>query len=575
MADPSLALREQIGDWLARARAAGWLNDADLAAFRAVECATSADLFAEQQGRPLVVAFFGGTGVGKSTLLNRLAGEPVARVGVERPTSHEVTLYLHDAIALTDLPSAFPVERVRVERHHDDRRRDVVWIDMPDIDSIATENRDLALAWLPYVDLLIYVVSPERYRDDAGWRQLQARGHRHGWLFVMNRGDEGDPRQVEDFAAELREAGFAQPLVLPTVCAAGGMGGAEDRFDEVEAAIRAVAEAHGIRELERLGQRARLVELRAALSRAAARLGDPQAWAGLGGQRAEEWQRAREDVLDALAWPIQEAAGRIALRRGAAGGGVLPFMGRAARRLVGRPADTADAGSAEVAADGEGDDAHFADHLWDAAAQGRLGRVVDRLEVEARRANVAVAPLLARLQAVVEEAPASAGESLRTALGRAIDRPGAPALRLARRVAKVAMVALPAAAALRVGYDVVAGYGRGLAGGAPFLGLDFAIHAGLLIALAWLLPALLHRLLRPDLRAALVRGLTAGLGAGLDAIEEDLDAAFDLAGQERQVLVAEAQHLSAAIDRQCQPGRTAPPPAVSRLIATAAEQVPR
>jgi len=41
------------------------------------------------------------------------------------------------------------------------------------------------------------------------------------------------------------------------------------------------------------------------------------------------------------------------------------------------------------------------------------------------------------------------------------------------------------------------------------------------------------------------------------------------------VLVAEAQHLSAAIDRQCQPGRTAPPPAVSRLIATAAEQVPR
>jgi len=575
VADPSLALREQVGDWLVRARAAGWLNDAEVATLRAVECATAADLFAEQQGRPLVVAFFGGTGVGKSTLLNRLAGEAVARVGVERPTSHEVTLYLHDGIALADLPDAFPVQRVRVERHHDDRRRDVVWIDMPDIDSIATENRDLVLGWLPYVDLLIYVVSPERYRDDVGWRQLQARGHRHGWLFIMNRGDEGDPRQVEDFAAELREAGFAQPLVLPTVCAAGGVGGAEDRFEEVETAIRAVADAHGVRELERLGQRARLRELHAALAGAAARLGDPEAWAGLAHHRAEEWQRARGDVNDALAWPIQEVAGRIALRRGEAAGGVLSFMGRTVRRLVGRPVDTSDAGSAEVAADGEGDDAHLAERLWDAAAQGRLARVVDRLEIEARRANVAVAPLLARLQAVVEEAPTTAGESMRTALGRAMARPGGPARRVARRVAKAAMVALPAAAALRVAYDVVAGYGRGLAGGAPFLGLDFAIHAGLLIVLAWLLPALLHRLLRPDLRAAVVHGLTAGLGAGLDAIEEDLDAAFDLAGQERQVLLGEAQHLSAAIDRQGQPGRSEPPPAVRRLIATAVEQVPR
>jgi len=572
VADPSLALREQVGDWLARARAAGWLNEADMATFRAVEYATAADLFAEQQGRPLVVAFFGGTGVGKSTLLNRLAGEAVARVGVERPTSHEVTLYLHDAIALADLPDAFPVQRVRVERHHDDRRRDVVWIDMPDIDSIATENRDLVLAWLPYVDLLIYVVSPERYRDDAGWRQLQARGHRHGWLFVMNRGDEGDSRQVEDFSAELREAGFAQPLVLPTVCAAAGTGGADDRFDEVEAAIRAVAEAHGIRELERLGQRARLRELHVALTGAAARLGDPQAWAGLAHHRAEEWQRARDDVSNGLAWPIQEAAGRIALRRGEGGGGILSLMGGALRRLAGRPSETADARSADVVGEGEGDDAHLAARLWDAAAQGRLARVVDRLEIEARRANVAVAPLLARLQAIVEEAPTIAGESLRTALVRAIDRPGGPARRFARRVARAAMVALPAAAALRVAYDVVAGYRRGLAGGAPFLGLDFAIHAGLLIALAWMLPAFLHRLLRPDLRAAIVRGLMAGLGAGLDAIEEGLDAASDRAGQERQALVAEAQHLSAAIHRQCQPGRSAPPPALRRLIATAAEE---
>jgi hypothetical protein len=573
VADPSLALREQVGDWLARARAAGWLTDGDLAAFRAAEHATPADLFAGREARPLVVAFFGGTGVGKSTLLNRLAGAEVARVGVERPTSHEVTLYVHDTVALADLPDAFPVERVRVERHHDDRRRDVAWIDMPDIDSTATENRALALAWLPHVDLLIYVVSPERYRDDAGWRQLRARGHRHGWVFVMNRGDEGDPRQVADFAAELRDAGFAEPLVVGTVCTAAGMGAPDDRFAELEAEVRAVADAHGVQELERIGRRARLAELRAALAAAATRLGDAAAWAGLGRQRAEEWRRARRDVIDSLAWPVREVAGRVVLRRGTAAAGMVPAVGRLVRRLIGRPPDAPDAGSAGAVAAGEGDDMDLADRLWDAAAQDRLARALDRLEVEARLANVAVAPLLARLQAVVDGAPSVMGTSLRTALGRAIARPGTPVQRVARRGAKAAMAVLPAAAVVRVAYDVVAGYGRGVAGGAPFLGLAFAVHAALLIALAWLLPALLHHLLRPDLRAAVVRGLTAGLDAGLDAIAEELDAAFDLALQERQVLTDEVDHLSAAIDRQCRPSRAAPPPAVRRLLAIPSEDV--
>ena len=52
-------------------------------------------------------------------------------------------------------------------------RRDVAWLDMPDIDSVEARNKSLVLSWLPYVDWLIYVVSPERYRDDVGWRLLE------------------------------------------------------------------------------------------------------------------------------------------------------------------------------------------------------------------------------------------------------------------------------------------------------------------------------------------------------------------------------------------------------------------
>jgi GTP-binding protein EngB required for normal cell division len=79
------ALLQRARQWATQASAAGFLDEADLARFAAVEAGPPADLFCDQQARPLVVAFFGGTGVGKSSLLNRLAGAAIARTGVERP----------------------------------------------------------------------------------------------------------------------------------------------------------------------------------------------------------------------------------------------------------------------------------------------------------------------------------------------------------------------------------------------------------------------------------------------------------------------------------------------------------
>ena len=32
------------------------------------------------------------------------------------------------------------------------------------------KNKDIVMQWLPFVDVLIYVVSPERYRDNKAWR---------------------------------------------------------------------------------------------------------------------------------------------------------------------------------------------------------------------------------------------------------------------------------------------------------------------------------------------------------------------------------------------------------------------
>ena len=144
----------------------------------------------------------------------------------------------------------------------------------PDIDSAHEANRKLALAWLPHVDLLVYVVSPERYRDDVGWRVLRERGHRHGWMFVMNRWDEGDLSQRADFERMLREAGFEDPVLVTTSCVDTGTPlPAPDRYAELEEAIRSLLAEHGVRELERIGQRARLLDLRRAVQSAAKRPG--------------------------------------------------------------------------------------------------------------------------------------------------------------------------------------------------------------------------------------------------------------------------------------------------------------
>ena len=111
--------------WFEQTHADGWTTDADQQRLDAVEQRGSSDLFETTDSRPLVVAFFGGTGVGKSSLLNRVAGAWIARVGVERPTSTEVAIYVHESVPLAKLPEALPVDQVEVKRHSNEEQRGV------------------------------------------------------------------------------------------------------------------------------------------------------------------------------------------------------------------------------------------------------------------------------------------------------------------------------------------------------------------------------------------------------------------------------------------------------------------
>ncbi|MEE9398518.1 MAG: GTP-binding protein, partial [Methylococcales bacterium] len=64
-------LIEKAKSWSQQGVETGWLSQSYADALNQLDERTPASLFDQDSQRPLVVAFFGGTGVGKSTLLNR------------------------------------------------------------------------------------------------------------------------------------------------------------------------------------------------------------------------------------------------------------------------------------------------------------------------------------------------------------------------------------------------------------------------------------------------------------------------------------------------------------------------
>ena len=112
-----------------------------------------------------VLALVGGTGVGKSSLLNALAGSPISRASVRRPTtSHPIAwLPAADLEALAPLLGWVGVQDIR---EHDGRDLGPVAIlDLPDMDSLELDHRERVEAVLPRVDAVAWVTDPEKYHD--------------------------------------------------------------------------------------------------------------------------------------------------------------------------------------------------------------------------------------------------------------------------------------------------------------------------------------------------------------------------------------------------------------------------
>ncbi|MGR8933143.1 MAG: GTPase [Gammaproteobacteria bacterium] len=511
-------LVERSRQWAQQAAAAGWISGSDAAALSDLDMRSPDSLFAAHSAapaRPLIVAFFGGTGVGKSSLLNRLAGAPVAKAGVERPTSKEVTLYHHRSVSIEHLPAGLPIEKTKLAHHDDDAQRSIVWIDMPDFDSTEHGNKRLVLQWLPHIDILIYVVSPERYRDSKAWRILQAEGGRHAWLFVLNQWDRGQPEQYDDFVRQLHSAGFENPLVMRTVC-----NGADhaDEFRQLQMTLASLATGHTVEQLEQHNLQIRKQQLRQLVCRCLEKFGKHTDYRALSVHWQQHWPETAALVQQAMDWPLQRMAGFYAAREGD-----LIDHTRGPKNLI----------------------RHEDFGFWDEWAQNRFEDSLDELILCAAPLSIPVNPLKHGLQPLRAKAQKTVHHQAELAMRTALAKPGNGMQRFFLKFTRILEVVLPLAAMGWAGYRVLLGYYQSSLTHGEYLGVDFAVHSVLLIGLSWLVPFFIQKKIQPSLQKTALQGLKKGLCEALAQLDAEVAESLRATERQRKEYVSQAEKLLA------------------------------
>jgi hypothetical protein len=153
---------------------------------------------------PLVVATFGGTGTGKSSLVNALVGEECSESGRQRPTTRRPVVIAHPRTELE--PLGLPLDSVELIRRDADVLRDVVLIDCPDPDTSEGETSGSNLAilrsLLPFCDVLIYTSTQQKYRSARVLEELGQTASGCRLFFVQTHADiDSDIR--DDWRAQL------------------------------------------------------------------------------------------------------------------------------------------------------------------------------------------------------------------------------------------------------------------------------------------------------------------------------------------------------------------------------------
>ncbi|HLL90776.1 MAG TPA: GTPase domain-containing protein, partial [Tepidisphaeraceae bacterium] len=152
-----------------------------------------------------LVGLIGGKDVGKSAMVNALAGRDVTTITSHGPGTEGVIAYVHRsrAAAVANLLDREAAGRYRLVPHDDAALARQVLLDLPDFDSHFEHHPLLTRRMLRHMLFPVWIVSVEKYADRQPRRMLEqvAAGNApDNFVFVLNKVD-----QLGDDAAAMAE----------------------------------------------------------------------------------------------------------------------------------------------------------------------------------------------------------------------------------------------------------------------------------------------------------------------------------------------------------------------------------
>ena len=182
-----------------------------------------------------VVTLAGGTGSGKSSLFNALAGANFSPSAVTRPatrSAHACVWGMQGAAPLLDwlgVERRYRYARASALDAGEDTLRGLLLLDLPDHDSVAAGAATAVDRLVSLADLMVWVLDPQKYADAAVHNRFLAKLARHAAVttVVLNQSDLLTPQQAHDCEEDLRRLldseGHGEARVL-LVSAATGAG---------------------------------------------------------------------------------------------------------------------------------------------------------------------------------------------------------------------------------------------------------------------------------------------------------------------------------------------------------------
>jgi GTP-binding protein EngB required for normal cell division len=160
-------------------------------------------------GSATVVALAGATGSGKSSIFNALSGTTLATVGVRRPTTAHAMASSWGDESAEDLLDWLQIPRrhaLETDPAMDAALDGLVLLDLPDHDSTELDHRMEVDRLVQLVDMLIWVVDPQKYADAAIHdRYLKPLAqHAEVMMIILNQVDKLSASQREQCLSDLR-----------------------------------------------------------------------------------------------------------------------------------------------------------------------------------------------------------------------------------------------------------------------------------------------------------------------------------------------------------------------------------